>query len=376
MTEYYTSLIHAVTQAGLHRPALVLDRARLAANLSHLRSHLPQGVTLRLADKSLPVPDLLQLGFDGLDCHQVMSFHLPLTTQVLNRFPGTRALMGKPMPAAAAAQFLRGTPDAERVTWLIDSAERLAAFRQLAQETGKTLRIAFEVNIGLNRGGFPTPDALRAALSDTAPLTICGIMGYEAHTHALPSLLGGGTRAQAVAMSRLAGFADPLPPDQREIINTGGSSSVLDLPPNGPGNDFTLGSIMVKPSDFDQAVNAAIQPALFMVTPVLKTVPHGLPGHPRLSHLLRKTRLIRDRIAFIYGGKWMAKPVWPSGLNGSPFFAPSSNQEGFCLPRNTPAPDHVILRPTQSETVLHTVPDIHVFDGSQITGTMRPFDLC
>lgn len=375
MTDYYTTLVQAIEAAGLHRPVLVLDQSRLTANLTTLHQTLPDSIALRLADKSLPVPDLLQQGFDALGTQDVMSFHLPLTTKVLGQFPKTRALMGKPMPVAAAAQFLADCQGADRVTWLIDSAARLADYRALSEQSGKSLSIAFEINIGLGRGGLETPAALSACLTDTGPLKVQGVMGYEAHVNALPGFLGGGAPAQARAMQRLQDFVDCLGPDQRQILNTGGSSTVLGLPANGPGNDFTLGSIMVKPSDFDQPVNAAIEPALFIVTPVLKTYPHALPGHPRLTKLLQATRLIRDRIAFVYGGKWMAKPVWPEDLSTSPFFDASSNQQGFCLPRGVDAPSHMVLRPTQSEAVLQQFPAVHVFDGEAITSEMAPFPI-
>lgn len=376
MSDYCQSLIRATEAAGLHCPVLVLDKARLDANLVHIRQALPEGVALRLADKSLPVPDLLKLGFQALGTDNVMSFHLPLTAQVLARFPKTRALMGKPMPIAAAAQFLTDCPDAARVTWLIDSAETFAAYRNLARETGAALRVAFEVNIGLGRGGFETPQELQACLRDADPLIPCGVMGYEAHVNALPKLLGGGAPAQSRAAARLAGFVECLAPDQRQIINTGGSSTVLGLTGGGPANDFTLGSLMVKPSDFDQPLNADIQPALFIVTPILKTCAHGLPGHPGLSKILRGTRLIKDRIAFAYGGKWMANPIHPAGLTKSPFFDASSNQHGFCLPREVESPSHLVLRPTQSEAVLQHFPAVHVFDGGEISGEMVPFPLC
>ncbi|WP_425045721.1 alanine racemase [Primorskyibacter sp. S87] len=376
MSRYFETLIHACENAGLHRPVLVLDQMRLNANLICLRENLPTGIALRLADKSLPVPDLLEHGFQALGTDQVMSFHLPLTARVLARFPATHALMGKPMPVAAAAEFLNNCPDASRVTWLIDSAATLAEYRSLAVETGTSLRVAFEVNIGLGRGGFETPKELAACLSDTSPLIPCGLMGYEAHVNALPKFLGGGAQAQEHAMNRLGAFVNCLSPEQRQIINTGGSNTVLGLPGNGPANDFTLGSLMLKPSDFDQTLNAAIEPALFIVTPVLKTCLHGLPGHPRLSGLLRGTRIIRDRISFAYGGKWMARPVYPEGLAKSPFFDASSNQNGLCLPRHAEAPGHFVFWPTQSEAVLQHFGTVHVFDGNDICREMDPFPIC
>lgn len=358
------ALAAASDAAGLDEPVLVLDRPAFQHNLAHLDAHLPAGYARRIVDKSLPAPDLLAAAFEGLRSDKVMSFHLPITARVLDRFPAAELLMGKPMPARAAAQFA-ARPGAERVIWLIDSAERLATYRAI----GAPLRVAFEVDIGLGRGGFATPDALRAALRDCGPLIPEGVMGYEAHVSALPALLGRGARAQSAAMTRLAGFIAALPETARRVLNTGGSSTALHLPKAGPGRELSIGSALVKPSDFDQPCNAALRPALFIVTPVLKTVPHGLPGHPRLSRALRGARVIGGRISFTYGGKWMAAPVHPEGLRASPFYGPSSNQQGWVLPRGAPAPDRIILRPTQSEAVLQHFPCLHLFDGQAITGT-------
>lgn len=363
------ALIGAVEGAGLHRPVLVLNRDALAANIAYLAAHLPQGYAVRIADKSLPAPDLIGAAMQGLGTDRIMSFHLPITAQVLARWPGADVLMGKPMPAAAAAGFRRDNPHAAQITWLIDGVARLADYRAIAQADGLPMRIAFEVDIGLGRGGFASPDALSAALRDTAPLTVEGLMGYEAHVSALPSILGRGPRAQAAAMGRMRAFIDRLPQEARRILNTGGSSTALTLPGGGPGNELVTGSALVKPSDFDQPCNAALKPALFIVTPALKTVPHGVPGHPRLSWVLRGLRLIGDRITFGYGGKWMAQPIWPDGLRAGPFYGPSSNQQGWVLPRGVPAPDHLILRPTQSEAVIQHFPELQLYEGGQITGT-------
>lgn len=363
------ALAEALTRAEIARPALVLDLGAMRANLAHLEAHLPAGYARRIADKSLPVPELMAAAMAGLKTRRIMSFHLGLTAQVLADVPDAQILMGKPMPVGEAARFLRDSPHAGRVTWLIDSAARAAEYAALAQGQGP-LNVALEVDIGLGRGGFSDPQAARAAL--LPGLTPAALMGYEAHVSALPRLLGRGARAQDRAMARLAAFRDALP--EAGIVNTGGSSTALHLPEGGPGNELTIGSAIVKPSDFDQPANAALHPALFIVSPVLKTVPHGLPGHPALSRILRASGLIAPRIAFIYGGKWMAAPVWPEGLGTSPFYGPSSNQQGFAL-RGGGQPAQVILRPTQSEAVLQGFGALHLYDDGEITGQWAPYAL-
>ncbi|MDO5654306.1 MAG: alanine racemase, partial [Brachymonas sp.] len=342
----------ALQRAGIERPALVLDHAAFMHNLAWLHTHLPSGYARRIADKSLAAPELLAQTLQGLHSQRTMSFHLPLTRQVLQQHPDLDVLMGKPMPVGEAARFIKDCPQAAQVCWLVDSLERLAQYRQIATQ-GAKLRVALEVDIGLGRGGFADVAAVAQAVKEMGDLQLQGLMGYEAHVSALPGLLGGGTtRAMQQAQERLADFVAALPPHARQIVNTGGSTTNLMLPASGVANELTVGSAAVKPSDFDQPCNQPLRPALYIATPVLKRVPHGVPAHPRLSNWLRRLRLIGAEVAFIYGGKWMARPVYPPGLKPSPFFGSSSNQQGFVWPSAAGNADWVVLRPTQSEAVI------------------------
>lgn len=364
----FEAMARALVAADVHRPALVLDAVAFRHNLASVAAYLPTGYDVRIADKSLPAQGLLAAAMAGLRSNRVMSFHLPLTARVLADFPDADVLMGKPMPAPAAAAFRRDNPEAGRVIWLIDNCERLTDYLEMAAADPRPLRIAFEIDIGLGRGGYGRPSDLAAAAGRVvAPMVIEGVMGYEAHASALPRLLGGGGPAEARAMARLSEFIAALPHEARRILNTGGSSTALDLPDNGPGNEVVIGSALVKPSDFDQRCNRGLRPALFILTPALKTVAHGLPGHPRLSAVLRALGLIGSRITFGYGGKWMAKPVCPEGLRPSPFYAPSSNQHGWVLPRRAREPGWLAFRPTQSEAVIQDFASIHVFENGVIT---------
>lgn len=372
MMPYLDALAEAVAVAGVDAPALVLDQDRFRDNAARLRTAFPHAA-LRIADKSLPSPDLLHEAAQMLATRRFMSFHLPLTARLLEQFPDADVLMGKPMPIGALARFIDDHSGAGQITWLADSADRIGELRDLASQKGQALNVALEVDIGLGRGGFREPDAIAAIVRDMPPLKIRGIMGYEAHVAALPKFLGGGHRARDRAFALLARFRDALGPQPDLLVNTAGSGTIMDLGDAVPANDFTAGSLLVKPSDFDQPANQAFEPALFIATPVLKTGPHGLPGHPHLSALLRKSRLIRSRIGFSYGGKWMANPVWPEGLAASPFYGLSSNQQGFTLPNGTAAGSHFVLRPTQSEAVIQHFPRMLILSGGRIVGEMAVF---
>ena len=101
---------------------------------------------------------------------QFMSFHLPISAAVLNAFPDRRPLAGKTdagcrrPPRSRQRRALAKPRAGVRIVWLIDTDERLAAYAALADELGRDLRICFEVDVGLHRGGYPDPTRWRARL--------------------------------------------------------------------------------------------------------------------------------------------------------------------------------------------------------------------
>ena len=74
------------------------------------------------------------------------------------------------------------------------------------------------------------------------------------------------------------------------------------------------------------------------------------------------------RGCFLYGGKWMAKPVYPPGLKLDTTFGFSTNQQFVALSGDAAvAPDdYAFLRPTQSEFVLQQFGSIMVYSGGAI----------
>lgn len=363
----------ALDRAGIDQPVLVLDKARLDANLTHIAAHLPTDCNLRIADKSLAAPKLLTHVQSALGARDLMSFDPGLTRHSMELLPQANILMGKPLPARLAANFLmtRSQDDLTRVTWMVDRPSLLQDFDELAQAMGFPLPVCLEVDTGLGRGGFTDPAVMSAAIKTTQALNIKGIMGYEAHVGALPRFLGQGAKLRDRAEARLRSFLAALPETSREIINTGGSGTLLNLGTTS-ANDVTLGSLAIKPTDFDQPWNADILPAMFVATPVLRQTLHGLPGHPRMSAFLRGLGIIRPRVSLVYGGKWPATIAWPNGLKASPFFGGSSNQQGFAHGKNM-SHTRVYLRPDQSDAVIQNVGTIAVVDGSQVVDIWSAF---
>ena len=233
---YFAGLEKALKEAGCFRPTLVIDRDRLDRNLERLKSRLAPQLMPRVVDKSLPSLPLISHVMQTLATHRIMSFHLGITVPVLAAFPQAEILFGKPMPTEAVElEFARADrPMREalcrRVVWLVDTPERLESLSALARKIGTVLRIAFEVDVGLHRGGLDSPAALAAVAerARTEPFVkIEGLMAYEVHIPQVPFFAGGPKGEKARVSSRFLAFLDCLGPTERQILNTGGSLTLL-----------------------------------------------------------------------------------------------------------------------------------------------------
>ncbi len=375
---YFGMITAALEEAGIHRPSLVVDLECLNDNLAVVEKTMTNGPAVRIVDKSLPSLPLLAHVMQRLGTNRIMSFHLPITTAVLEAFPDAHVLFGKPMPAAAVASAFANTDASrrrdlcDRITWLIDTPERLAQYASLARSLGRPLRIAFEINIGMQRGGFDTPDALAHALTllgEGEGLLQCeGLMGYEAHVPAIPALFGGPGAALTSARKSYMDFAACLSSEQRKILNSGGSQTALAYAGDHFINDVSIGSALLKPVDFDNPALTHLKPALFLATPVLKVQDTRLPGPSFMTPVLQALGLFPRRGCFLYGGRFMAEPVFPQGLRRNSLWGDSSNQQLLAMPAACPlAPDDfVFFRPTQSEAVLQHFGPLQVLESGRI----------
>jgi D-serine deaminase-like pyridoxal phosphate-dependent protein len=377
---YFIQLSEALRTAGIHQPCLVLDLDRLNGNIADIKSRLAPGLQIRIVDKSLPCLRLLDHIRTALETELVMTFHVPVAAAVAQAFPAAELLFGKPMPVGAARQALTmGALEgpggaASRIVWLIDTDERLAAYGALADELAIDLRFCFEVDVGLHRGGYRHPDALSLALKALQKyqrLRCHGIMAYEAHIGHVPGLFGGPKAAMAKAQSLIRQFVACLAPQQRAILNIGGSSTAL-LHDNSSGaNEVSIGSAFVLPTDFDVPSLSGLKPAVHIATPILKVVDAEVPGLDGRSWILQKLGKFPKRGCFLYGGRWMAKAVYPPGLKPDKKFWHSTNQQFAGLPDDSDVKpdDYAFLRPTQSEFMLQQFGPIAVYSGGRIAET-------
>ncbi|WHA42593.1 alanine racemase [Agrobacterium larrymoorei] len=374
--DYFERASIALREAGLHHPVVFIDLDRLDANIDVIRQRLAKGPPIRVVDKSLPSIPLLRHIMTRCQTSRTMSFHLPMTLEVLSAFPDAEVLFGKPLPVATLSSCLRtASPDVfqdllRRSIFLIDTFDRLEQYAAFASQSHAPLRVAFEVDVGMHRGGFDTVQALASAVAraEAAPeMIIEGVMAYDAHIPQIPKFAGGAMEKARVD-ARLAGFVNALPSSARQIINTGGSKTAFGHTPKGRANEVSIGSAFVKPMDFDIAPLSQLQAATFIATPILKVCKMRLPGPPMLTNIMQMLGLFPRQGCFLYGGKWMAHPVHPAKLKENRIWGTSSNQQMMAMPRNctAKADDFAFFRPTQSEAVLQSLDGIYVMSEFKI----------
>ncbi|MEM9726752.1 MAG: alanine racemase, partial [Pseudomonadota bacterium] len=360
---YFHSMEAALRDAGVAGPTLVIDLARLDANLERILTSVHLDMAVRVVAKSLPAPGLLRRVVSKLRATGLMSFNLPMTLQFCEAFPELDHMLGKPLNDAALRAFLAAdVPGKDRVQWLADSVARLDEIEGAVAAAGARLRVALEIDVGLRRGGFdPGPD-LRAgleAIKASDRLIFSGLMGYEAHLASVPEMFGWRARAERESDSRYAAAASDVAAVLGDatlkscVLNVGGSPTFRRYAEKRVVNEVALGSCVVKPSDFDKPGLADLEPAAFIAAPILKSGPTRLPGFAATEGAYRMLNPSRSRSVFIHGGDWRADPVDPPGLRYNGVFGRSPNQEMLNGPASLVAEtgDFVFFRPRKSESV-------------------------
>lgn len=379
---YFQRLNEVLRGQGDYRPQLLVDQQRLFANLNTLTASLAGQYHYRIVAKSLPSIELLRTVMTRAGTNRLMVFHQPFLNQVAQQIPDADVLLGKPLPVQAAHQFYRelaageaaGFEPARQLQWLVDSPQRLAQYRELAQALNQPLRINIEIDVGLHRGGVQALAELAQMLTEIeqAPLlSFAGLMGYEAHIAKAP---GRNDWLRDQAMARYQAFVDQAEQTLGRSIadltlNTGGSTTYTlyrDQQDRIAPNEIAAGSALVMPTDFDLPTLAGHVPAAFIATPVLKVIDRtDIPGAPGLGRLMGWWNPNRARALFIYGGYWKAIPESPAGLSINPVYGRSTNQEmlNASADLRLQPDDWVFLRPTQSEHVFLQFGDLVRYDN-------------
>lgn len=381
-TDYFTAMNSTLRKAGIDTPVLVIDLDRLDRNIDRVVQSVSVGSakTYRVVAKSIPSAPLVDYVARRANTESLMVFHRPFLQAMAELNPRADILIGKPMPVAAAAAFYaahKGEFDPQRqLQWLIDTVERLNQYLQLAQSNGIKLRINFELDVGLHRGGFEAGADLAQALSiieqNPEHLGFAGFMGYDAHLMGLPQVLA--SRELPKVKTRYAACVAQLSEEFPALLkadvcfNGAGSPTFRHYESDTVVNDLSAGSCLMKPTHYDLPILDDFEPSAFIASPVLKRLQGGrLPALEWTGSLLRGWDQNQAKMYFCYSGNWLAENESPSGL--TPHFAyVSSNQQGYSASASVDieVDDFVFLRPTQSEAVLLQFGDLVLIRGERI----------
>jgi D-serine deaminase-like pyridoxal phosphate-dependent protein len=383
---YFDQLQAALNAAGIAQPTLVIDRERLDRNIETFKGHLPEGMGYRMVAKSLPSLPLLQRIRDMTGTDRVMTFNLDMLIEIARAMPGADQLLGKPMPVAAARKFYALAPKEAKVQWLVDTPERLAQYLDLAEDLSIHLQIVFELDVGLHRGGFAADETLEYAwqtLDASNRASFAGLMGYEPHIAKMPEKHGLRDKAkefawktyeQAKVQTRCNSGAETV---QFLTLNTAGSPTYRLYTDTRMANEVSAGSVLVKPTDFDTDMLSDHVPASFIAAPALKVIEGiNVAGFDLLPDREPDVPEGHEKTVYTFGGNWMAKPVWPEGLEVNEKYGRSSNQQMLTGPAGLALKpdDFVFFRPTQSEAVFLQFGDIAVYENGQIIETWPVFN--
>lgn len=380
---YFVEMQAALIKANIAQPTLVVDRNRLNANIDQVMGDLPDGMGYRIVAKSLPSLKLLRHVQERSGTDRLMTFNQPMLLALSQEMPDSSQLVGKPLPAQAVRNYFTELPlensDAkDKVQWLVDTPERLEQYAAIAEANGTNMAINIELDVGLHRGGMEPGNALNGMLNklrQSNRLDFAGFMGYEPHLSALPTALGWRDRAKngawEIYIEALKSAESVF--DETTVAattrNAAGSPTYRLYKDTKIANEISVGSALVKPTNFDTDLLEPFQPASFIATPVIKTSDETrIPGLEFADDAKSAMDANLDKTVFIYGGHWLAHPEDPPGLRYNSTFGRSSNQEMLNGGENIDLKpdDFVFLRPSQSEAVFLQFGDIAVYDNGAI----------
>ncbi len=176
------SLIGLPKQA-LDTPALLVDLDVLDVNIARIAGTCrANGVAWRPHTKGQKTPEIirkeLQAGAVGVTCAKLGE------AEVLADAGIRDILIANQIVGPVKLKRLMHLLDRADVMVAVDSPAHVAALGDAARQSGKTLRVLIEVDIGMHRAGVLPGEpvtALAASIAAEAGLRFSGVMGWESH---------------------------------------------------------------------------------------------------------------------------------------------------------------------------------------------------
>ena len=382
---YFSNLNAMLKRDGPGKPVMLMDMDRVNTNIDLIAGSVGPDKTYRVVVKSLPSVPLLEHVMQRAKTTSLMVFHQPFLNAIAKAFPESDALIGKPMPVKAVETFykkLEGTryDAAGKIQWLIDTPERLNQYQALARKLGVKMRINFEIDVGLHRGGLADPEIFKTLLgiiqADPDHLEFSGLMGYEPQLTGMQASLSHPEVTKVLGIYK--GFIDQAKlagvDVEKLTLNGAGSHTLGIYHHDNTMNDLSAGSGVVKPMDFDTYHLSENLPALFIATPILKRYDKlKIPGDPAIGKFLPLWNPNMQQLYYIYGGYWKANIVSPPGVPESFYHSTNQSPVSTSAKVDLQVDDYMFLRPTQSEHVMLQFGDLLPFRSSGLSGQWPVF---
>ncbi len=273
-------------------PLVVVDLDAFTANATDLLRRA-QGTPVRVASKSLRVPDLLRRALATPGFRGVLAYSLREALWLAAQGTADDVVMGYPTVDRGALTRLLADEDARRaVTLMVDDPGQLALVQSLGSAVG--VRVALDVDAGLHlgrahvgpkRSPLQSVEAVVRLARDARErgFAVVGVMTYEGQVAGVQDDVPG-QRARSMVVRRLKSASLTQLEERRRAVasalaaegfelefwNGGGSGSVEETADDPVVTEVAAGSGLLVPGLFDHYRSFEPRPAAFFGVPVVR----------------------------------------------------------------------------------------------------------
>ncbi len=284
----------------LATPAMVVDLDAFDANADDL-ARRAAGTPIRLASKSVRVPELMARALRHSAFHGVLAFTLREALWLHERGISDDLVVAYPtVDRDALTRLVESPAAAAAITLMVDDLTQLDVVDSVRRSLAVPVRVAIDVDAGLRIGGqhvgpkrSPLYDAAAVAalarrILERHGFRLVGAMTYEGQVAGLPDMVPT-QRAKSLVVRGLKQASQSQIEERRhqvaqalagvvelEFWNAGGSGSVETTAADPVVTEVAAGSGLLVPTLFDHYRSFDPRPAAFFALPVVRRPTAGI----------------------------------------------------------------------------------------------------
>ena len=284
----------------LPTPAMVVDLEAFDANADDL-ARRAAGTPIRLASKSVRVPELIARALRHSAFHGVLAFTLREALWLHERGISDDLVVAYPtVDSDALTRLVESPAAAAAITLMVDDLAQLDVVDSVRRSLAVPVRVAIDVDAGLRFGGqhvgpkrSPLYDAAAVAalarrILERRGFRLVGAMTYEGQVAGLPDMVPT-QRAKSLVVRGLKQASQSQIEERRQQVaaalaglvelefwNAGGSGSVETTAADPVVTEVAAGSGLLVPTLFDHYRSFDPRPASFFALPVVRRPAAGI----------------------------------------------------------------------------------------------------